>query len=619
MRRATLELLATVNPSYQGPMEKADGFSVDSMVHFRPDLFGAGDAVLPLSKLKPAGFLEAHRRFCQRCTAQPDAGCPFWGLLRCVTHGWEPALVEGLPPIAYTKNHGSFVAYEAQVLATVDRWLADGIVVPTTLEEVRAASGREPYINPLGAVVKESDLRRSVVYTGITADNATSLARANAALQALHEAGEFEKPIKLKPRIITDMKASRANTNVAAPPFRTPKLDDALELVTRGAYLGIVDVEEYFPSFPLSSRLAFLFCIVVRSALLRFTRCNFGFALAPYFCDTFSALLLAWVTVQIGRAFVMCDDWFVASPTEAGTREKLEVIKATGGLCGFTFASAKERVGQQEVLLGVLINSVSMTLSFDPSQAKTIRLQLSRALAELQQGKRGPSYGEQRSIAGQLGWYAQTLQAGRTRIQSWRLYMRHGAALSQPRKLMLYEDLKWWIDVLTSWENSDLTGLEYPILNSTELLGDATRVQALQSDASGPDGFGYYWGRLDDPNPSYYSQVWDESHSFGTSHHGELEALLHFCRSDDLAPGTLLLWTTDCQASVWSINKGRCKEELSLPLLRELLELCDNARVVLVALWVPRDSNLLADSLSHYAHSLGRHHASGKLRAGGHL
>jgi hypothetical protein len=56
MRRATLELLATVNPSYQGPMEKADGFSVDSMVHFRPDLFGAGDAVLPLSKLKPAGF-----------------------------------------------------------------------------------------------------------------------------------------------------------------------------------------------------------------------------------------------------------------------------------------------------------------------------------------------------------------------------------------------------------------------------------------------------------------------------------------------------------------------------------------------------------------------------------
>ena len=61
--------------------------------------------------------------------------------------------------------------------------------------------------------------------------------------------------------------------------------------------------------------------------------------------------------------------------------------------------------------------------------------------------------------------------------------------------------------------------------------------------------------------------MWDESHSFGTSHHGELEALLHFCRSDSLAPGTL--------PGIGSINKGRSKEELSLPLLRELLELCD--------------------------------------------
>ena len=48
--------------------------------------------------------------------------------------------------------------------------------------------------------------------------------------------------------------------------------------------------------------------------------------------------------------------------------------------------------------------------------------------------------------------------------------------------------------------------------------------------------------------------------------------------------------------------------------MREILELCDQHHVILVALWVPRELNLLADHLSHLALSLGTHSASGYVR-----
>ena len=88
------------------------------------------------------------------------------------------------------------------------------------------------------------------------------------------------------------------------------------------------------------------------------------------------------------------------------------------------------------------------------------RLQLSRALTELRQGKRWPSHGEQR-VAGQLDWYAQTLEAGRTRTQSWLLHMRQGAALCQRLGLVLHDNLDRRTDDV----------VEYHILNSTDLLG----------------------------------------------------------------------------------------------------------------------------------------------------
>ena len=65
------------------------------------------------------------------------------------------------------------------------------------------------------------------------------------------------------------------------------------------------------------------------------------------------------------------------------------------------------------------------------------------------------------SIAGQLGWYAQTLEAGHTRTQSWLLHIRQGTALCQCLGLVLHDNLDRRTDDV----------VEYHILNSTDLLG----------------------------------------------------------------------------------------------------------------------------------------------------
>jgi hypothetical protein len=59
------------------------------------------------------------------------------------------------------------------------------------------------------------------------------------------------------------------------------------------------------------------------------------------------------------------------------------------------------------------------------------------------------------------------------------------------------------------------------------------------------------------------------------------------------------------------VNKGRCDEPSGLALLARILSRCDLYRLQIVALWVPRELNELADYLSHLAFSVNRDQVSG--------
>ena len=62
---------------------------------------------------------------------------------------------------------------------------------------------------------------------------------------------------------------------------------------------------------------------------------------------------------------------------------------------------------------------------------------------------------------------------------------------------------------------------------------------------------------------------------------------------------------------MWTINKGRCFEAAGEVVLSSILASCDKFRLQIIALWVPRELNELADYLSHLACSIDRDQTQG--------
>ena len=89
----------------------------------------------------------------------------------------------------------------------------------------------------------------------------------------------------------------------------------------------------------------------------------------------------------------------------------------------------------------------------------------------------------------------------------------------------------------------------------------------LQSDASGIDGMGYFYGSLQDANPRYVSKLWGEGYEFRSSHNGELQCLKHFV-SETSVRNVVLVWISDSLSGVWSVNKGVYHAEVGLETLR---------------------------------------------------
>jgi hypothetical protein len=182
-------------------------------------------------------------------------------------------------------------------------------------------------------------------------------------------------------------------------------------------------------------------------------------------------------------------------------------------------------------------------------------------------------------------------------------------------------DARWWKGVVQKWEDDTHGGIEYPILSVEELLANPAAIHVVQSDASGEDGFGYFYGDLGDEEASFVARQWegnaeltDEWYNdplqWTTSHDSEMKGLLHFVQDTDKR-NVMLIWVSDCLSAVWSVNKGRCREALGLITLTEILGVCDEKRLLIVALWVPRELNAYADYLSHLTAYLGRSEVRG--------
>ena len=583
-------------------MSKPNGLNVREM--FDAHLFQSGS--VPLSdgdhELRIEAMDAHHIAACSDCSPSGTVleSCYFYRMRKCITHGWSPPIsIHDITPAYHTDgNYPSINLFRQSADKEFQKMVKFGVVAKAGLEAQGVTS-------PMGALIKSSDKNKARALTGIQIQDQTTLSQVNLKLATL---GLNE----LKARLTNDLTASGVNRAAYTPPFRYPNIADGLRIIQRDCYLAKGDVSRYFHQFPIAYAVRWIFMLVYAGVRYCLTRCGFGFSPCPYYCSTWAAEFRMWMRSEGIPCTHMVDDWMTTGKSEKEACRNLEAIKAKLESVGLSMSVEKEEVGKRLVFLGVLLDTEKMVLSFDSNNAKATRMQLEECMEIIHTGGM-VDVTSVRSVAGKLNWYSEVLQEGRVHIRSWWTYLRYGRKLGKLAHTKLILDTQWWINILQSWEVDKLSGSEYPILSASELLTNDWMIHVLQSDASGTDGFGYLEGALNEVDPRYYSAAWDsdQNRTFESSHHGELKPLEHFIQHTNISH-RMLVWISDSQSAVWSINKGRCFEEQGLTTLTNILHTCDVKKILLVGLWVPRDLNQAADYLSHLSRYLHRAECTGR-------
>ena len=583
-------------------MVKAKGMNVEEMYSIGEGIFECGDKELPedACKLKVDEMIKLHCESCEVCSGIGlQVTCRFWKMAKCIRNGWKIPVNSGeiRPKYKQKGNYPSTNYYSESVNEEINSMKANGV-----LREVEGIM--EGVISPMSAVIKNSDILRAKTLVKVKISDQHSLREANEKLKEVKEK-------KVKTRIAVDLSATGINGASPTPPFSYPSPQDGLQLVTRNCWLGKTDLERYFYCFPLAEESYKWFMVAWLGIIYYFIRATFGYSTCPYYCSTWSAEFSRWLNYRGIRTAHMVDDYLVSGESQEEVKDKLKAVTVLFVLVGFSLAVEKEEIGQRISFLGVLIDTQRMMLSFESVVARSMLLQLKEYVTLIEQG-RDMDETTIRGVAGKLQWYSEVLQSGKVHLRSWWLYLKYRSKLSHRLRYKLIVDTKWWIRILQVWAAGQINEIEYPIISAAELKSDPRSVEVVSSDASGTDGFGYIYGHMEDMDPSYYSRQWGGDYEFVTSHTGELQALRHYLKHRFRVGSKVLVWMTDCLSAMWTVNQGRCKEETGLIILEEIFELCDQHRVQLIALWVPREDNMLSDFLSHLSVTLNRSEYEGR-------
>ena len=270
---------------------------------------------------------------------------------------------------------------------------------------------------------------------------------------------------KIKIRLTTDHSATGLNFCSYSPPFSYPTISDALKIVTPNCYMCVGDIERYFHTYPTAWDDRNYFCIQYKGVTWCYSKCCFGHTACPYYTSTFGAEYYRWFThIYCIPCSYIVDDWLTAAATLARSLAQMKTISNVLESCGFTMNDAKFKSGQQIVFLGILIDSVTMTIRFDSVSAKGFRVEL-QVYFDILLDNKHLDINIVRPICGKLNWYAEIVQSGRIHIQSFWNYFRHHKRSYPASMIQLKKDMQWWLQLLTSWEHEDSTDLVYRILS----------------------------------------------------------------------------------------------------------------------------------------------------------
>ena len=212
------------------------------------------------------------------------------------------------------------------------------------------------------------------------------------------------------------------------------------------------------------------------------------------------------------------------------------------------------------------------------------------------------------SLVGCLGWAATVMTGGsaylcalrefdalqkkvRRSTAGWNFAARRSAKKRIAELLPeVRTDLRWWAAKLVddSWSGSRVLTKQF-----------ATPI-AIKSDASGEFGAGFH--QLDVEDPVWACWPWSAQQRLLYKDDmvaKELDPLVEAVRCHGAKwRGKLLNVATDNTGAVYAINAGRAKTHAARQIMRDLADLLQEFDIDIVAQWVPRELNVVADLLS---------------------
>ena len=451
--------------------------------------------------------------------------------------------------------------------------------------------------------------KRQMAYslTGIDAVDDASYA----AMKPLVQEYGVEVP---KRRLIFDATCPGVQFDLKAFSYIT--INDFLRMIRRDDWLAVADVTAYFHNYPLAQEIRPYFGVRWGCRSMVFGKLPFGGSPNPYLASVMTAELCAGLRALDIDIVAMVDDFGLRDCTREAALNKLGVLRATIESCGMEVAPDKTQLGQVVRFIGFLVDTVQMSVRFDPASAKGFLLVLRQAIWCLIHGA-NLDEGLIRHVAGKLQHYSYVLQAGKVHIATLWAYLRYHKKLSESGRSALVDDLVWWAERVDRWAADSTCGAEFPILNAATLLDDPLAFLIAVTDYYGPDGVGGCYGRPGGTDPRIFSHRWADGECPSSSMAGELYGLLRVLQiwSGLRAPPTarVLLWVTDNLVAAQSVNAGRCFDPDGLRLLRVIFDILEALGWVVVALWQDRDQNSFAYFLSHLASSLGRSDVSSSV------
>lgn len=447
----------------------------------------------------------------------------------------------------------------------------------------------------------------------VSASNDKMRARTEKQIQTELENGHY-RIVKEKPNIISALgaipkksssnirlihdasrpKGSSLNDFTSTDHFRYQSLTDATEFITPNCYFAKVDLANAYRSVKIhpsnfkATGLKWRFKGDHQDTYMVDERLPFGAARSP---GIFNRITQAVRVIMAKRGYkaivVYLDDFLIISQTYEECQLALNELMRLLRELGFQLNYNKiEGPKQTLVFLGVIINSIEMTLSVPEEKVSELRNDLHVFLQRAKVTKR-----DIQRIVGKMTWFGQIVYGGRFHIR--RLIDKSNTLKEQWYKTRVTKDMKldilWWLDFM-QYFNGTMEIMEYR--PSTSLSIDACKVAA---GAFHNGDFIYTpWSKETSSLPINYLEVLS------------LEPAVQ--RWAHLWANKRVFVHCDNQAACAIIRKGSSKHPVVMQSLRRIFWMSAVYNFRLVPVYYPGNFNVLSDLVSrlHEGNNLER-------------